>query len=466
MSCAIGIDPDSRGVVCALVKSDSPQAISKGFLATQEGLKQLLNWIGQQQQVVVAIEGSHGQSLPIEKAFRENGLLFHSFRPADTDRFRKAVLGQNKDNQKDAESVARYALALQSQGRLERYRRVWFPQMELQLLTRRLDGLSAQITAEVNRLWKLLRYVSVDLYLALGGKNPAVDCAEQKALKNQGLLTLLVNQPDIGTWKDLDDQQIFNAMGGGNYKGRRQLIATLRSLMPRLPSLPASMATVLKASARHLQSLREEHTDLTRALEDLTRDHPQIQALASIRGIGIPTAAAIVAEIIDVRRFFREDSLACYSGLGMQQHSTGQTQHMVPSRQFNHRLKDAFMTAARNYVRYNPDSHLAGYHRNLIKANMSPTQATKRVARALLRVIYRTLTALAADTQTDQQQKGGESEVASGQSRSDTGRTSNTSPSTPKIRRAKRSAQVKFDAPKPMQQRVRRPRRVIPKKTA
>ncbi len=366
MRCAIGIDPDSMGVVCALVNGNS--VINKSFLATQEGLKKLLKWIEQQDGVLVAIEGSHGQSQPIEKVFRDSGLVFHSFRPADTDKVRKAVLGQNKDNQKDAESVARYALALESQGRLERYRRVWFPDMELRLLTRSLDVLSAQITAEVNRLWKFLRYVSVDLYLAFGGKNPDVDCGEQKALKNQGILTLLIHQPDIGAWKTLDDQQILQVMGGGNYKGRQKLIAALRSLMPRLPSLSAPLAIILKTSAQHLQRLRDERTDLKRALEDLVRGRPQIQALTGVRGIGIPTAATIVAEIIDIRRFSLEDSLACYCGLGMKQHSTGQTERMVPSRQFNHRLKDAFMTAALNYVRYNPDSHLAGYHRNLIKS--------------------------------------------------------------------------------------------------
>jgi transposase len=70
---------------------------------------------------LIAIEGSGGQSRPIEKLLREAGLIFYSFKPADTDKFRKAVLGQNKNNQRDAESVARYALALQAQGKLDRY---------------------------------------------------------------------------------------------------------------------------------------------------------------------------------------------------------------------------------------------------------------------------------------------------------------------------------------------------------
>ena len=38
----------------------------------------------------------------------------------------------------------------------------------------------------------------------------------------------------------------------------------------------------------------------------------------------------MIAEIIDIRRFAREDNLASYSGLGMKEHSTGETTRMVP----------------------------------------------------------------------------------------------------------------------------------------
>jgi hypothetical protein len=94
-------------------------------------------------------------------------------------------------------------------------------------------------------------------------------------------------------------------------------------------------------------------------LEKLTAENAAVQAL-QMRGIGTITAATMIAEIIDIRRFAREDSLACYAGLGMREHSTGQTTNMVPTKLFNHRLKDAFITAARNVVFSNPDSHLSG----------------------------------------------------------------------------------------------------------
>lgn len=138
---AIGIDPDSQGFVCAYVRRADANVTNKGYLATDSDLKCFLKWVKGEKDVMVAIEGSNGLSKPIEKALRESGIVFYSFKAADTDKFRKAVLGQNKNNQKDAESVARYAMALEAQGKLENYRRVWFADMELQLLTRRYGSL-------------------------------------------------------------------------------------------------------------------------------------------------------------------------------------------------------------------------------------------------------------------------------------------------------------------------------------
>ena len=147
-------------------------------------MKSFLKWVKEEKDVVVAIEGSNGLSKPLEKALREAGVIFYSFKPADTDKFRKAVLGQNKNNKKDAESVARYAMALEAQGKLERYRRVWFADMELQLLTRRYEESQQAVTAEVNRLWKLLRYASPDCIWRSGARHPEVElrstCGENR----------------------------------------------------------------------------------------------------------------------------------------------------------------------------------------------------------------------------------------------------------------------------------------------
>ena len=180
---AIGIDPDSKGFICAYVKLSSAVVITKGFMATEADLGRFVKWVKGEGDVIVAIEGSNGLSKPLERTLREAEVIFYSFKPADTDKFRKAVLGQNKNNQKDAESVARYAMAMEAQGKLDRYRRVWFADAELQLLTRGYERKSQAMTAEVNRLWKLIRHASSDLYLALGGNHPEVE-VKQNMLKN------------------------------------------------------------------------------------------------------------------------------------------------------------------------------------------------------------------------------------------------------------------------------------------
>jgi hypothetical protein len=55
-------------------------------------------------------------------------------------------------------------LALQSQGKLEQFRRVWFADEPLRLLTRGYKRKSKELTAELNRMWKVLRLASPDLF--------------------------------------------------------------------------------------------------------------------------------------------------------------------------------------------------------------------------------------------------------------------------------------------------------------
>lgn len=428
---AIGIDPDSKGFICAFVKLSGAQVTTKGYMCTDSDLEAFLRWVKGQGNVIVAIEGANGFSRPLEKALRKAGIIFYSFKPADTNTFRKAVLGQNKDNRKDAESVARYAMALEAQAKLERYRRVWFVDAELQLLTRHYERKSQTMTAETNRLWKLLRLASPDLYLALRGSHPEV-CLSENILKSQGILTLLSEKPQFGEWKHLTEKQMLRVMGGGKYKGREKLIEQLHTLAGSFAPVSPAMELLMRSNAQQIKRLKAEQAEIIKMLEVLTRKNAAVQILKQIRGIATRTAATMIAEIIDIRRFPREDSLACYSGLGMKEHSTGDSFRMVHMQLFNHRLKDAFMTAARNFVFYNPESHLAGYHRNLIKRGMSPMEATKRVARALVRVIYRKLyTIVIQQTNTSEVDriKEEEGEMASGLIRSDQSHKSNITPS-------------------------------------
>jgi len=429
MNKAIGIDPDSKGYVCYLVDTGEGRTTRKGFLITVPDLESLIRWIKKEGEVIVALEGSNGYSRPLEKAFREAGVVFYAFRPSDVSKFRKAVLGQNKNNEKDAESVARYALALQAQGKLEQFRRVWFADEPLRLLTRSYERKSKELTAELNRMWKMLRLASPDLYLALGGFNPEVEIGEN-VLQNQGILSLLEQKPHLSEWKTLSTEGFSAAMGGGNYRGREKLIESLQKLAAVFTSTPHAVALMIKNSAQTIRQIKQQMNERQKMIGKITAGNPAVKALEEHRGISVITAATMVAEIIDIRRFVNDDRLASYVGLARIEYSTGDRSKMIPSQQFNHRLKDIFMTAARNFVRYNPDSHLAGYFKNLVKKGMKPNESRKRVARALVRMIFKKLRSL--NVEGSEGEKRSESDMASGlDSRGDLCRISNISLSTP-----------------------------------
>ena len=419
LRCVIGIDPDSKGLQCALIKPSEPQPHQKAFLATEKGMKSFIRWVKTQDNVIVAIEGSNGLSLPIEKALRASGTVFYSFKPSDVEKFRKAVLGQNKNNKLDAESTARYALALESQGMLDNWRRVWQTDEQLQGLTRSYAQKVKESTREKNRLWKLLRVASVDLYLAFGGEHPEVKISEN-VMQNESILRLLAEKPDIYEWKAFSETDFAVVMGGRNYAGRERTIKGIRNVSRSFRPVPAAICLMIKNSAAQIIMLGQQQSEVKKLIEKLTKDNEAVQTLTQYKGIGVLTGSALKAEIIDIRRFANNDKLASYAGLARREYKTGDNEREGANHFFNPRLKNAFMTAAMNFVIFNPDSHLTGYYNNLIKGGMKKIDARKRVARALVRVFYKALYAITQSNNSDTKNENGEeSDMANGSSRSD-----------------------------------------------
>ena len=251
---AIGIDPDSSGCVCAYVKIGKEKVAFKKYHATDSSMKNFMDWLKKEGNVIVAIEGSNGQSKPIEKSLRQEGVIFYSFKPSDVEKFRKTVLGQNKNNEKDAESVARYAMALESQGKLDQYKRLWYPDEELQGLTRSHEQRSKSVVEEINRLWKLIRAASPDLYLALGGRNPDINI-NNNILSNQSILSLLSKKSDIFEWKSLSEAD-FSELMGRDYKGRSELIKELQKVSQVCKPVSFTTSMMIKNSAVHILHLK------------------------------------------------------------------------------------------------------------------------------------------------------------------------------------------------------------------
>ena len=142
---------------------------------------------------------------------------------------------------------------------------------------------------------------------------------------------------------------------------------------------------------------------------------------------------------------------------------TGDREIMKKARKYNRRPKDLFMTGAIDVARNDFNSHLAGYHRNLVKRGMEPTEATKRVARALVKVFYRELIGLIqADGQESELKSSqeGQSGVASGRGRGDKQHLSNTPPRSQNTSRTRPRGQVKRPAGRTTSTGVVRTKRV------
>jgi len=426
---AIGIDPDSQKIVCVMVDSLVPsKKFNRTFSLTNQGLENFIKWV-QEENAIIALEGLNGQSCCVEETLRKNDIIFHSFKPGDVEIFRRAVLGRNKNNKRDAESVARFALALEGQGKLKDYKRVWFPDATLQNLTREHQRLTKKITIEVSSLWKAVKSVSSDLYLFLGGNHPDSEI-KTNILKQKGILTLLAYKTDISEWKNMSEDEILSAMGGKRYKNREKTITELKKIVSKIYSVsPADMLVVKNTVARLLLDKVQKH-DVEQMIAQVTENNKSVKILSELNGIGVITASIIVAETVDIRRFINDDRYASYSGFGMHQKSTGdetKTQRLVHTKKFNHRLKNAFMMAAKNIVLHNPDLHIAGYFNNLRKKGLSIIESRKRVARALIRKFFkmlRSVTQVEILNIVDLKQKSRKG-MASGQDRSGNSTISN-----------------------------------------
>ncbi|MCK5268270.1 MAG: transposase [Spirochaetes bacterium] len=391
---AIGIDPDSQSLVCVLVDPlITGQIKNRSFSLTNDGLTNFVKWVKKEDDIIIALEGLNGQSRPIEDELRKNKLVFYSFKPSDVKKFRESVLGRNKNNKRDAEAVARYAISLESQNKLENYKRVWFADAALQNLTREYERITKKITEEVSSLWKAIKAMSPDLYLLLGGNHPDSDI-KTNILQQKGILTLLTEKIDVSEWKKMSESEILTAMGGKKYKNREKQIAELKKNVSNIHTVfPADML-VAKNTVTRLLLAKTQRYDVKKMINQITANNLYVQTLSKLDGIGTVTASIIVAETIDIRRFINDDRYASYSGFGMNQNSTGpetKSQRLVHTRNFNHRLKNAFMTASKSFVLHSPDSHLAGYFKNLRKRGLSIIEARKRVARALIRKFFKML---------------------------------------------------------------------------
>jgi len=74
------------------------------------------------------------------------------------------------------------------------------------------------------------------------------------------------------------------------------------------------LGLLIQSSAAILLVLFETLEKLEKQFEELTKDNKEVRWLCGHRGIAVLTAATIMAEIVDVRRFPTNNHLTSYAG--------------------------------------------------------------------------------------------------------------------------------------------------------
>ncbi|MFP4364609.1 MAG: transposase [Spirochaetia bacterium] len=382
----IGIDPDSLGLQCALLQIDSGKIDYRFFNSTQEGLESFGSWVKKTKTVYIGIEGKNGYSRKLEQYLRKNNIQFYSFTAQNVRYEKNATVSQHKTNKYDALAVAHLVHTLYLRGTLDKYKGIYLPNDELRDLTRRFQSKSKKLTEAVNIFWKAIRNSSQVLYIHLTGNTE--NSLPRQFHIGKGFISLILAKPDINSWCKLSFKELKDIIGNGV---RDKNVEILLEVSKKTQPMGSISQLLLQQAAEDVQRLSAQKSKLTQLLDTCFNDIPEIEMLKKIKGFGPILSTGIVAEVIDIRRFANNNNLASYSGLGRVLKMTGKNGREVPVKRYNKRLKDYFIKAAKSFIMYNPDSHLAAYYWYLRKKKMKPTEALKRVARALVRRLYRYL---------------------------------------------------------------------------
>jgi transposase len=171
----------------------------------------------------------------------------------------------------------------------------------------------------------------------------------------------------------------------------------INAVAARLVDLDGMVARIAGDIATHIRELTIQERSLER--EITARIQTMAPALLALVGVGAPTAAKIVAEVADIRRFRSKDAFARHNGTApLPVWSGSQDRHRL-ARTGNRQINAAIHRIAITQARCHPDA-IAYLERRAAMGN-TRSEARRALKRHLSDIVYRALladaTAPAAD---------------------------------------------------------------------
>lgn len=152
--------------------------------------------------------------------------------------------------------------------------------------------------------------------------------------------------------------------------------------------------TLLETYLETIDALSEQIERLTTEIEAVAGDHPEVELLLTIPGIGAVTAVTIHAEIGEIERFDRAAEVVSYAGLDptVRESADSRTEGSI-SKEGNSHLRSAVVQAAWRAVHNGSDPHLSDFYYRLRDQKNKPEKVARvATGRKLLVSIFHMLT--------------------------------------------------------------------------
>jgi transposase len=238
----------------------------------------------------------------------------------------------------------------------------------------------AQWLHEHGQVVYLLNPAQTAYYAKALGQRNKTDAADARTIAS----FVALHRDQLTRWQPLAaEQQSLQ----GLTRGRQQLLAVRQELENQLRTAPAVMRPILAAAVKSIKgSLAKVEEQIATHL----RQHPQlqqkVQRLCTIDGVGLITAAIVMAELPPIDAQTDPRAIAAWAGLVPRRWQSGETERPARlSRRGNNYLRNALFMPSLVAKRYNP--LLKAYAQQLHQRGKRHGAILGAIAHKLLRIM-------------------------------------------------------------------------------
>lgn len=373
---SVGIDVAKRShEACFLDAQGEEVARPLRFPNTVGGVATLSDRLRRlDQPVSIALEATGHYWLALHERLIQEGFPVQVVNPIQTNAYRHTTVRKVKSDRRDSWIIADFQ-------RIGRVRTGYVPEatiLQLRELTRfrfslvdRVGDAKRKALTVLDRVFPEYEGLFSDVFIATSRQLlRTATSAEEFAGFDLDELAELLRRSSRGRF--------------GQEKAQVIQMAARNSLV--LSSLGPTASLELRWLLDQIEFLEKQIAQVEAAIEELM--DAQEQHLTTIKGIGAVLAATILAEIGDIHRFNRLESLVAYAGIDPAVYSSGEftgTQAKLSKRGSPY-LRRALWLAATSARRFNPD--LREYFERKIRAGKPYGVVMSAISRKLLARIY------------------------------------------------------------------------------